>query len=236
MRKFLEPDPVHTGVGKWRIALFNALFSCTEIALFLFVLFPVETFQRVKAMWVAISKQTITPELIKQYAAIEPVIDQLILRTRPKEQVKAIEALLKNDFPKDKITVHSDIEVLNRFNLTHIHFKEMDERAFHLKQTHPDLCVSMSTHSQASAQAAKRHHLDYVLFGHLFETASKPGLPPRTQEEIDSVLTVDIPVIALGGINFDTLSEVPQGFSGIAAISLFAHHDLHTLSSLKEGE
>ncbi|UXR45549.1 thiamine phosphate synthase [Staphylococcus simulans] len=187
-------------------------------------------------MWVAITPYELTKTTIAQYVEIAPVIDCLIVRTDQATQATDIQRLLDAGFPKAKITAHSNIKLFENFDLKRIHFKEMDERAFEFKNKYPDVCVSMSTHHKDTIQSAKNHHLDFVLFGHLFETGSKPGLPPRTPSEISDALQVDIPIIALGGINENTLSQVPHGFSGIAAISFFLQHDIQTLRTLKEGE
>lgn len=234
MRKFLEPDPVYTGVGKWRIALFDALFFYGET-----VLFYLDNFKKVYVMYIAITPyRTLTQDDLRHFLAIAPAIDHLIFRT-PMQQAdlkRFLERLLQAGFPKSKITVHSDMELLQKLDLRTIHFREHDERAFQFKAAHPQIMVSMSTHSSASAQAAEAYHLDYVLFGHLFSTKSKPGKAPRTQAEIAAVLRVGIPVVALGGINAETLGQVPSGFAGIAAISYFMENDLVTLCSAKEAE
>ncbi|MHD0396713.1 thiamine phosphate synthase [Staphylococcus simulans] len=187
-------------------------------------------------MWVAITKFKLTQAAIKHYVEISPVIDCLIVRTDLATQATDVERLLDAGFPKAKITAHSNIKLFENFDLKRIHFKEMDQRAFDVKRKYPDVCVSMSTHHQDTIQSAKNHHLDFVLFGHLFRTRSKPGIPPRTPSEISDALQVDMPIIALGGIHRDNLTQVPKAFNGIAAISFFLQHDLQTLHALKEGE
>ncbi|AMY06207.1 thiamine phosphate synthase [Staphylococcus condimenti] len=190
-------------------------------------------------MYVAITPyRVLTQQDLIHYIEIESVIDTLIFRTpmEPKELINLIKNLMQAGFPKDKITIHTDTDTLQKLDLNAIHFREGDERAYNFKTANPDICVSMSTHNSQSAQAAEAHNLDYILFGHLFQTKSKPGKTPRTNSEIESVLNVNIPVVALGGINADTLSLVPKGFSGIAAISYFREQDLETIRSAKEAE
>lgn len=190
-------------------------------------------------MYVAITPyRVLTQQDLIHYIEIESVIDTLIFRT-PMEQdelTKFIENLIQAGFPKDKITIHTDTDLLQKLSLNAIHFREGDERAYNYKAEHPDVCVSTSSHNTQNAQTAKAHNLDYILFGHLFKTKSKPGKAPRTNSEIESVLNVNIPVIALGGINADTLNLVPKEFSGIAAISYFREQDLETIRSAKEAE
>ena len=41
-----------------------------------------------------------------------------------------------------------------------------------------------------------------MIYGHIFETACKPGLPPRGLALLKNICeSVDIPVFAIGGIN-----------------------------------
>ena len=75
-------------------------------------------------------------------------------------------SLIEKGFPKSKIIIHSDVHLLEQLHLSHIHFREMDEDAFSYKSTHPEIEVSMSTHSIESVKAAYEHDLDYV-FGHI---------------------------------------------------------------------
>ena len=49
----------------------------------------------------------------------------------------------------------------------------MDTLAFDYKAQHPDVEVSMSTHTINSVKQAYQHQLDYVFYGHIFTTASQ---------------------------------------------------------------
>ena len=75
----------------------------------------------------------------------------------------------------------------------------MDEDAFSYKSIHPEIEVSMSTHSIESVKAAYEHDLDYVFWTH-FKTPSKPNQLPRSKAEIQCVLEIPIPIYAIGGI------------------------------------
>ncbi|WP_251517119.1 MULTISPECIES: thiamine phosphate synthase [Staphylococcus] len=188
-------------------------------------------------MFIAITPYKVLNEHdIEHYRRIEQDIDFLMIRTPMEVEllVEWIEQLKLNYFPINKIIIHSDIDVLERCELWAIHFKEQDARIAQFKQDNPNVQVSASTHYETSVGEAQSLGLDFVLFSHIFETGSKPGQPPRTDQEISSVLKYDIPIIALGGINSKTLKHLPQGFSGIAGISIFdkAHED--ELSALKE--
>ena len=65
---------------------------------------------------------------------------------------------------------------------------------------------------------------DYLVFGNVFETASKPGKPGVGLAALEAVArATSLPVLALGGV---TRERVPQllsaGAAGFAAISLFS--------------
>jgi thiamine-phosphate diphosphorylase len=83
------------------------------------------------------------------------------------------------------------------------------------------LVVGRSVHGLAEAQAAAAAGADYVTFGHVFPTTSHPGLPPHGLAELRAIVdSVDVPVLAIGGITVDNLDAVLQtGCAGIAVIS-----------------
>ncbi|MCD8870777.1 thiamine phosphate synthase [Staphylococcus gallinarum] len=173
---------------------------------------------------------------IMHYLAIEAHIDYLIVRTpmSSDELVDWINMLLQYQFPKEKVIIHENIDVLNRCALTAIHFKEHNNQDLFFKQRFPHIQVSKSTHHSRMVAEAAQRGLDFVLFSHIFETKSKPGITPRTTDEINAALQYDIPVVALGGINHRTIAQLPNGFDGIAGISLFEKDNVAHLEQLKE--
>jgi thiamine-phosphate diphosphorylase len=86
---------------------------------------------------------------------------------------------------------------------------------------HGKLLVGRSVHSRDEAFSAAEDGADYVTFGHIFPSTSKPGMPPHGLQELaDVVNAVDVPVIAIGGITADNLDNVLEtGAAGIAVIS-----------------
>lgn len=167
------------------------------------------------------------------YCEIEPYIDYLIVRSPmcTSETIEWINQLKQQHFPKDKIIIHSDYHVLQSCDLSRIHFRESDEQIHALKSYCSDIKISMSTHSRQAIQYAEELNLDFVLYGHVFETKSKKGLAPKSLTEINEALKTDIPVVALGGINLKTMSHLPKGFQGIAGISIF-NYSIKTVQAL----
>ena len=72
--------------------------------------------------------------------------------------------------------------------------------------------VGRSTHSLEQAQQAKREGADYIGFGPLFPTGTKPGRPSIGLQDIAAAQEYagDMPMFCIGGINGTTLPEVLQ--------------------------
>jgi len=92
------------------------------------------------------------------------------------------------------------------------------------------LLVGASAHNLAELRAAEAGGADFVVFGPVFETPSKPACagrrdygPPLGLEKLaEAVQTAKIPVLALGGVNLANAADcLRAGVAGLAAISLF---------------
>jgi len=83
------------------------------------------------------------------------------------------------------------------------------------------LLVGRSVHSLAEARAAAADGADYITFGHIFPSTSKPGEAPRGLQQLAEVVQgVDVPVMAIGGITSANLESVlAAGAAGVAVIS-----------------
>jgi thiamine-phosphate pyrophosphorylase len=87
-----------------------------------------------------------------------------------------------------------------------------------------ELLIGASTHTLAEAREAEAGGANFIVFGPVFETASKMmyGEPVglAALDEVSNQLT--IPVLALGGVKLSNCKEaLATGAQGIAAISLF---------------
>lgn len=85
----------------------------------------------------------------------------------------------------------------------------------------PEMLLGVSIHGLEEARAAVSAGADYVTFGHVYPTSSKPGLTPRGVRELAEIVeSVGVPVLAIGGIDASNVREVlATGASGIAIIS-----------------
>jgi len=88
--------------------------------------------------------------------------------------------------------------------------------------------IGRSVHTVAEAVTAHADGgLDYLLFGAVFATASKPGQPPAGVQALAEVVgATPLPVLAVGGISSDTAPQLAgTGCAGFAAIGWFADGD-----------
>ena len=84
--------------------------------------------------------------------------------------------------------------------------------------------VGVSCHSLESACAAEAGGVDYIFFGPILATPSKAafGAPQGLDRLREVCASVKIPVLAIGGVDFENAQEcLNAGASGIAAIRLF---------------
>lgn len=69
--------------------------------------------------------------------------------------------------------------------------------------------IGKSTHSLAQAVAAQEEGADYISFGPVFATPTKPDYPPIGVAEIRRAHElVQLPIFCIGGIKLENLSEV----------------------------
>jgi thiamine-phosphate pyrophosphorylase len=87
-----------------------------------------------------------------------------------------------------------------------------------------DFLIGVSCHSLESARAAERSGADYIFFGPVFATPSKAefGAPQGIERLQEVCASVEIPVLAIGGVNAGNARAcITAGAAGIAAIRLF---------------
>lgn len=103
----------------------------------------------------------------------------------------------------------------------------------------PHMLIGVSTHTFEEARLADEGGADFVVFGPVFETATKKEYgEPVGVEVLHQVATrMTIPVLALGGIRLSNFREaLDAGAAGVAGISLFSEaQDLRSLVATIKG-
>jgi thiamine-phosphate pyrophosphorylase len=83
------------------------------------------------------------------------------------------------------------------------------------------IIVGKSTHSLDQARAAQREGADYIGFGPIFATPTKPDYKPIGTADIKRVYAeVTLPIFCIGGIKIDNLGQViAAGAKRVAIVS-----------------
>jgi thiamine-phosphate pyrophosphorylase len=83
--------------------------------------------------------------------------------------------------------------------------------------------VGISCHGASDVERAEREAASYVLLSPVFETPSKPGVPPLGLDLLQAICrSVLMPVFALGGVTRSNAEAcIRAGAAGVAGIRLF---------------
>lgn len=154
---------------------------------------------------------------------IHPYVTAIHLREKQKsarEIYQAVLLLTNNNIPLSKIVINDRVDVASVTGARGVQLAFHSLDAAMVKEKFPELMVGSSIHSFEEGQNAKKNGTDYVLFGHVFPSTSKPGLNPKGLKELSMVTKLDIPVIAIGGITPENTGQVLEaGANGIAVMS-----------------
>jgi thiamine-phosphate pyrophosphorylase len=117
------------------------------------------------------------------------------------------EVTARSDTP---LIVNDYAEIAARIPVEGVHVGQGDDAILVARQkAGRNLIVGKSTHSLAQAHAAQDEGADYIGFGPIFATPTKPDYKPIGLGDIRQVhLDVGIPIFCIGGINIDNLQEV----------------------------
>lgn len=150
-------------------------------------------------------------------------VDRIHLREprwSARELVDCIEVLMKRGVPAEQLIVHDRLDVALVTGIG-IQLTTRSIPIDRVRRRFPELRIGQSIHSLTEAAAAEQAGADYVMYGHVFETGSKPGVPPRGLNALTQVVDrTAIPVLAIGGIEPANVQQVlATGCSGVAVLS-----------------
>ncbi len=119
-------------------------------------------------------------------------------------------------------------QIARRVNLQGVHVGQDDDSIESVRRTvGRPIIVGKSTHSVEQAVAAQREGADYIGFGPIFSTPTKPDYPPVGLSQIREVHErVSIPVFCIGGIKLENLGQViAAGAERVVIVSGLLHAD-----------
>ncbi len=87
--------------------------------------------------------------------------------------------------------------------------------------------LGVSAATIEEAQKAQKDGADYIGTGAVFPTQTKDDAPSVTKQELKEIVdSIDIPVVAIGGINLENAHElVDTGISGLSVVSAIMSSD-----------
>jgi thiamine-phosphate pyrophosphorylase len=108
------------------------------------------------------------------------------------------------------VIVNDHAEIARRAPIEGVHVGQDDDSIEIVrKKAARDIFVGKSTHSVEQARAAESESADYIGFGPIFATPTKPDYAPIGLENIRRVHEeVNVPIFCIGGINIDNLQSV----------------------------
>lgn len=163
-------------------------------------------------------------DMIKIARDIHPYVDWIHIREKQlpiEELFSIVQSLKETGVPLSKVILNGNASVAVATGASGIQLSSNGEDVSFVKKHFPMVRVGCSVHSLREALEKEEKGADFVIYGHVFETASKPGLRPRgllALHEISSY--VSIPVIAIGGITpFNVMDVLSAGAGGVAVLS-----------------
>ncbi len=138
-------------------------------------------------------------------AQAAPWVDYIHLRNKAasaREMESWALHLLQGGVSPGKLVINDRVDVALAVGACGVQLAWHSLRPSTVKNRWPHLLVGVSVHTPPEAAEAFAEGADYVLFGHVYDSASKPGVPPRGLRLLEETvrLSGDHPVIALGGI------------------------------------
>jgi thiamine-phosphate pyrophosphorylase len=108
------------------------------------------------------------------------------------------------------LIVNDYAEIASQVTVEGVHVGQDDDSIeLARRKAERNVLLGKSTHSLEQAQAAQREGADYIGFGPIFATPTKPEYPPIGLADIRRVhAEVSLPIFCIGGINIDNLQSV----------------------------
>jgi thiamine-phosphate pyrophosphorylase len=121
-----------------------------------------------------------------------------------------------------KLFINDRADIAEMAGADGVHLTETSVPVGEIKDKFPNLIVGVSTHAKEGALLAEAEGADFITFSPIYETPSKIQFgPPQGPIKLGQIVkSVDLPVLALGGIKLNRVPEVlEQGAHGVAVIS-----------------
>lgn len=157
--------------------------------------------------------------------------------------------LEKEDFLKEAIDIkelcgkyqvpfiiNDDVDIALKMQADGVHVGQGDMNPIEVRKIlGEDKIIGVSVQTVEQAKLAQQQGADYLGVGAVFTTGTKTDAKDVSYETLKEICScVDIPVVAIGGINKNNISKLSEsGICGVAVVSaIFAQSDI--VSATKE--
>ena len=128
--------------------------------------------------------------------------------------------------------INDNVEIAIKCRADGIHVGQEDMEASKVRErVGNDMMIGVSVHSVEEALEAVKNGADCLGVGAMFSTSTKTDVNVMPKETLrDICAAVDIPVVAIGGINKSNISQLAgTGVNGVALVSaIFAADDIES--------
>lgn len=130
------------------------------------------------------------------------------------------------------LLIDDDVQVAKMCGADGVHVGQDDMRCEEARRIlGEDAIIGVTAKTIEQAQRAQAAGADYLGSGAVFGTSTKLNAKPMTRETLASITaSVDIPVVAIGGINMGNIEKLEgTGIAGVAVVSgIFAAEDIES--------
>ena len=135
--------------------------------------------------------------------------------------------------------INDNVEIAKKVDADGVHVGQSDMEALDVRKTlGEDKIIGVTAKTVEQALKAQAHGADYLGVGAVFGTTSKADATKLDHKVLKEICeTVDIPVVAIGGITGENVTELAgNGICGVAVISaVFGQPDIEQATKeLKE--
>lgn len=144
-----------------------------------------------------------------------------------KEAVELLELCHRYQVP---LIIDDDVELAARVGADGVHIGQSDMELAHAREIlGTDRIIGVTAKTVEQAKKAEAGGADYLGSGAVFGSTTKKDAIPMKHELLEEIChSVDIPVVAIGGITADNVLELKgRGMAGVAVVSgIFACKDI----------
>ncbi|AOZ94802.1 thiamine phosphate synthase [Paenibacillus crassostreae] len=179
---------------------------------------------RVRELHVISNGQSELEHFARVAALIHPYVTAFHLREKTSQALelwKGVMALRTSGVPLSKVIINDRVDVACASGVGGVQLNYQSLEVWAVRNAFANMRIGRSVHDVQEAEQMSYQGADYLIYGHIFPTDSKPGQLARGTKALEEVVKrVRVPVIAIGGIKPENVQQIMvTGAAGIAVLS-----------------